>query len=294
MELLKKLQTVSEFAQKSGIRMPYDKALSIAELVKKTLVEVGVKPDSIEYGGSLRRKATTVGDVDVAIFDETVGEDTWRAVIDKLEKEGHEIGREYVDIKGKQRQLPLGPEQASFLLDGENVDLKKHSPENRGAMMIHMTGDVNFNVGMRAWLKQFGWGFSQAGLKNDKGEIVAVKDEKDIFAKLGIPYIEPKDRIGFTPPKNPPPGAKKQPYQGSVYKAPEADMTSGIPAAIYAKVPEDVKAKLKTFKLPDKDDQGNAVPRDMTFNPEVRHLYYKRRGTYRLPDEFKLDRYSKL
>lgn len=294
--MIRKLkEPITEMGYKSGVRMTAKVAKALADEVKAILVDEGVNSSIIEYGGSMRRQELTVGDVDIIVFDDTITVELWEKVVTAMKAKGHKIAQEYTDPNGKVRDMQMGSSQASFLVEVEglmqNVDLKKYSPEKRGSMMIHATGSKDFNIGMRAWLKSFGWGFSQNGLTNEKGEILSAKDEHEIFDRLGMSYIEPKDRVSFPTPKRLPQGA---PPPGSRREQSVAPSATPVPVDVMARVPADVKQKLLSFKLPEIDEQGNPIPSDFMWNPTARHLYYKRRGAYRLPKEFKLDQYQGL
>lgn len=290
---------MKEMAFKSTVRMPYDKAKERADTVKSAIVSLGFAPEEVEYGGSLRRKASTVGDVDIVVFNLKVDTQTFKDVMDILQKQGRKIETQYTDPHGKLRDMPLGDTQTSFLMDGDNVDIKRHDPKLKGAMMVHLTGSADFNIGMRAWLKSFGWGFSQAGLRNEKGEIIASGDEREIFHALGMEYINPEDRKVFPTPKKLPPGAKPQkfsqaaenPRQEKYPKGEEVSADEGMPSEVWGHIPPNVKSKLKDFKLPAKDDEGRPIPRDFLWNKAARHQYFRMRGKFRIPDELKLDRY---
>lgn len=99
---------------KSGERMPYSKAKSLADTVKNALMRTGVPDSAIEYGGSLRRQSTTVGDVDILIFSKGSGEESFRGLIEKLKEEGFKITTEYEDPNGMTRRMPLGAGKVSF------------------------------------------------------------------------------------------------------------------------------------------------------------------------------------
>jgi len=260
--------------------MPYGTANELADNVRTHLESLGVDSNDIEYGGSLRRKAETVGDVDVAVFDLGTSTETWLKLIEMLRNAGHNVETEYSDPTGKVRKMPMGDRQTSFLVDGNNVDIKQYDPNNRGAMMIHITGSKDFNVGMRAWLKKYGWSFSQAGLKNEKGEVIAAENEEDIFKKMGMEFIPPEERTNWTPPQQSPPGVQvpQQPEQGGKYFRPN------VPQDVMDRLPDQVKQQLRTMQLPTKDENGVWVPRDFLTNKQSRHKYYRSRGVLKIPD----------
>jgi len=76
------------------------------------------------------------------------------------------------------------------------IDFYFVTDENRGALLMHLTGSATFNVFMRVRAQKMGMKLSEEGLfRNDKK--IAYKTEEDIFTALDMPYIPPKLRTGW-------------------------------------------------------------------------------------------------
>lgn len=87
----------------------------------------------------------------------------------------------------------------SFLYKGVQVEMLESTPVAWGAMILYATGPGTLNVDMRRKAKELGYKLNQYGLwqfdiKLNQDICVASLDEKDIFAKLGMPWLEPEDR----------------------------------------------------------------------------------------------------
>ena len=148
--------------------------------------------------GSYRRGAESSGDIDVLLmlpytlskkeqgqlFLETI----------RLLKESDYI----VDT------LAQGPKK--FLgyvrLEGEKVrrlDLLMTPEEEFAYAILYFTGSQNFNVAFRSYALEKGYTLNEHTLKPVKEGVPAVpsmKTEEDIFAFLGLEYVEPEQRIG--------------------------------------------------------------------------------------------------
>lgn len=172
-----------------------------------------------------------------------------------------------------------------------NVDVSIYDPAFRGAALIHTTGSKEFNVGMRAWLKSFGWSFSQAGLKNEKGELLAAENEEEVFKKMGMPFVDPKNRDQFRPPAKKPVVAQQTPREQAPQPEEQGYWRTKVPPPLFNKLPPEIQKKVAAFKLPTKDQEGIPISPNFLYSKAARNQYYKRRGKFRIPDELKLERY---
>lgn len=172
-----------------------------------------------------------------------------------------------------------------------NVDVSIYDPAFRGAALIHTTGSKEFNVGMRAWLKSFGWSFSQAGLKNEKGELLAAENEEEVFKKMGMPFVDPKNRDQFRPPAKKPVVAQQPQREQAPQPEEQGYWRTNVPPPMFNKLPLEIQKKVAAFKLPTKDQEGIPISPNFLYSKAARNQYYKRRGKFRIPDELKLERY---
>ena len=104
--------------------------------------------------GSLRRRASTIGDIDVAVSTKKSAD-----VIDHFSK-----------YPKKSRVLERGERTASIILpQGVQVDLMVEDPEGYGALLQHFTGSKHHNIALRNLALKKGWSLSDYGAKKAKG-----------------------------------------------------------------------------------------------------------------------------
>jgi DNA polymerase (family 10) len=169
------LQAVERASRDTG-RVLIDVALDAAELVLGRLRGVrGVV--RAEYAGSLRRMAETVGDVDLL-----VASDEPTPVMDAF------VGAEDVG-----QVLAHGDAKSSVLTRaGLQVDLRVVPLDAWGAAMIYFTGSKSHNVRIREMAVRKGLKLNEYGLSRvDDDELIAADTEEAVYARLGLPYIEP-------------------------------------------------------------------------------------------------------
>lgn len=173
------LRSVEEYKQKPPARM----LLSTAEEHANKIIEwmAGGKDIArIDMLGSLRRKAPTIGDIDLA------------AATDRPKEA---IGR-FVAYPGKARVINSGEKSASLMLPGNvRADLKVEAPKTYGALLQHFTGSKHHNVALREYSLKKGMSLSEHGIKI-KGKLISVDDEKKFYNKLGMDWIAPELREG--------------------------------------------------------------------------------------------------
>lgn len=159
--------------------------LSQAESIANDLITYLKKgfPDVEFYPlGSLRRRATTVGDIDIAA---------------KSEKE-KEILSYFVDYPNNIQTLALGPKKASIRLKGEiRSDLMVQPVKSFGSLLQHFTGSRQHNILLRRYAQEMGYSLSEYGIKDLRtGKTYTFDNEKDFYNFLKLCYIPPQDRVG--------------------------------------------------------------------------------------------------
>ena len=141
----------------------------------------------IETLGSLRRKAPTVGDVDLA-----VATDDPKAVIDHFLKYG-----QWREV------LAAGENTARVVhISGYQVDLKTEPKASFGSMLQHFTGSKEHNVALREYALRKGMSLSEHGVKALKGSALSRQGrafiefgrEEDFYHSLGMQWIPPELR----------------------------------------------------------------------------------------------------
>ena len=139
--------------------------------------------ERIEIAGSLRRKKADIGDIEIVAIPKPYStgllESGFATVVNKWEKVKGELPCKYT-----QRILP----------EGIKLDLFIAEEGNWGSILATRTGsaDYSYKVLANGWVRQ---GFkSDGGYLFRDGEKYEVKEEKDLFRLIGIPYVEPEYR----------------------------------------------------------------------------------------------------
>ena len=131
----------------------------------------------IAYAGSLRRMCETIGDVDILVAS----------------RHAAPIMDGFVTHPAVTRVLAHGDTKSSVLVEhGLQVDLRVIPAQVWGAAMIYFTGSKAHNVRIREMAVRVGLKLNEYGLFDAKtGELLAAKTEEAVYAKLGLPFIEP-------------------------------------------------------------------------------------------------------
>ena len=134
----------------------------------------------LSIAGSLRRMKETIGDIDIL-----ASSDNPDKVMDYFV--------EYSDV---QRVLLKGSTKTSVVLkDDLQVDLRVVKEESFGSALQYFTGSKEHNVKMRGIAIKQGFKLNEYGLfDKENNEYIVGKDEKEIYNKLGLMYIEPELR----------------------------------------------------------------------------------------------------
>ena len=162
------------------IKYPYVEAYKIALEVLEQL-----KPycERIEIAGSLRRKKSEVGDIEIVAIPKpySVGllEDGIASVVNKWQKVKGELPCKYT-----QRVLP----------EGIKLDLFFAEEGNWGSILAIRTGSADYShyVLANGWVRN---GFnSSGGYLYRNGEKYELREEAELFRLIGMSYVEPEDR----------------------------------------------------------------------------------------------------
>ena len=148
----------------------------------------------VEACGSLRRRMETVGDLDFLVAT----------------TEPAPVVEWFVSQPGVKEVTARGETKASVRLDsGLQADLRLVPPEQFVFTLHHLTGSKDHNVQLRHRAQQRGLSMSEWGLVPAEGEGTAkekaeqlghktdIKNEEQLFKKLGLAYIPPELREGL-------------------------------------------------------------------------------------------------
>ncbi|MBU1000493.1 DNA polymerase/3'-5' exonuclease PolX [Patescibacteria group bacterium] len=129
--------------------------------------------------GSLRRMASTVGDLDFSVSSEK-------------EKEVVEY---FCKMPGVARVVDRGESKASVVLNsGLRLDLLVGKPDSYGALLQHFTGSKSHNIHLRGLAKDKGYSLSEYGLKKTNGGLIKTVTEEELYKKLGLQTPLPEIR----------------------------------------------------------------------------------------------------
>lgn len=181
-------EAIGEWSRRED-RMLLPEAAKLAEKVMTYLRDVsGI--EKIETLGSLRRRASTVGDVDLAVA--TTKPDL--------------IIKRFAEFREWREILASGPSTARAIhRSGRQVDIKTERPERFGSLLQHFTGSKEHNVHLREIALKKGLSLSEHGikiLKSGKGRTLHTqgptlrpfKTEEDFYKSLGMQWIPPELR----------------------------------------------------------------------------------------------------
>jgi DNA polymerase (family 10) len=175
------MRGIRDFENKPDARMILPRAQEISDELISYLKENKnvLEADPL---GSLRRKASTIGDIDISVAT----------------KNGKEIINYFCKYPKKRRIIERGDKSASILLPGEiRVDLKVSDPSKYGSLLQHFTGSKHHNIALREYALKKGLSLSEYGIKkiNSKAKrLNKFTSEEKFYNYLGLSYIEPELR----------------------------------------------------------------------------------------------------
>lgn len=143
--------------------------------------------EKVTVAGSVRRRKETIGDVDFLVISKKPA-----AIMDA-----------FVGMPDAASVIAHGPTKSSIKLkSGVNVDVRVVRAESYGAALNYFTGSKDHNIALRQIcikkglkLNEYGL-FRVSGIANRVSEekMIAGKTEEEIYAKLGMDYMEPEIR----------------------------------------------------------------------------------------------------
>jgi DNA polymerase (family 10) len=163
--------------QRREYRMLLPTALQLAEeMVSYMEKEKAVL--RIDPLGSLRRRAPTIGDLDLAVATTNPAK-----VIDHFKK-----------FPLAKKVLAAGENTARIIhRSGRQIDIKTQEPSRYGSMLQHFTGSKKHNIHLREIAMEKGLSLSEHGIKK-KGKLRKYADEKQFYKALGMDWIPPELR----------------------------------------------------------------------------------------------------
>ncbi len=174
-----------EFLEKSSGRIRLDQAVEAAGMVIDLMQSLpGV--DRIAPAGSLRRRAETIGDVDILVVASEGKKGS--------ETSPRQIIQSFTEAPFVERVLASGDTKGSAIVQTETtpvqVDVRVVPAESFGAAMQYFTGSKQHNVRLREIAIKKKLKLNEYGLfKGDKQ--IAGPTEDEIYEKLGLAPVAP-------------------------------------------------------------------------------------------------------
>ncbi|MHA1557036.1 MAG: DNA polymerase/3'-5' exonuclease PolX [Candidatus Heimdallarchaeota archaeon] len=159
-------------------RRPLFKIIPIALNLKKFLEGIDLI-QSVEIGGSIRRRKSTIRDIDLHAIGK---EEDFEQIMD--------IFSQMDDVEDIVVKGPL--KTTVKLTSGINVDLRVLEEQSNGSGLIHSTGSRNHTVKLRTITDRNNMLLNEYGLFDEKGEkLIASKTETEVYKAMGMSYIPP-------------------------------------------------------------------------------------------------------
>jgi DNA polymerase (family 10) len=160
-------------------RMRLDTALDVGDALVAALA-AHPAADRVALAGSARRMAETVKDLDIIATASDPGALTRAAADLELIEAASTPGENAVRLRTH---------------TGLNVDLRIVEPDQFGNLLQHLTGSRDHNVALRDHAVRRGLHVSEYGVLDDStGETHRCSSEAEVYALLGLDYIEPELR----------------------------------------------------------------------------------------------------
>ena len=180
------LQGIAFLQQHAG-RFLYPVAEEEAARIQTVLAVI---PEIVrmQVAGSLRRRRETIGDIDM--------------VVSVSDSAGDEIRRKIMDVFTSQPSVEAitgkGETKSSVVMrSGINMDLRVVNDSQFPYTLHHFTGSKEHHIPLRRRALSMGMTINDYGLFRGKEphlELIPCKNEADIYAALGMDYIEPEMR----------------------------------------------------------------------------------------------------
>jgi DNA polymerase (family 10) len=168
------IEKLEKFRQKgkTGRKFTREQALKLTQKLFDLTDEVGIKYAIV---GSLRRKAARIKDVDVIVVDRDF--ESFKKIVTKI----------------SDNILRQGKQEIDFNYNGIDINVRAANGESWGSFLLYFSGSQGFLIYLRQVAKSKGYKLNRYGLfKGTKW--IAGRTERDIFQKLGLPYVPPEER----------------------------------------------------------------------------------------------------
>lgn len=140
--------------------------------------------DRIEVVGNIRRRKQDINSIDILLAPKGA---TLFGLMAKIVEMGSGDGMKVSNSKTILLKDELGEIEARIWFT---------TPDKWPIMLLIKTGGTHSNQRIAKLCEQKKWQFSvqEGAIYNENGQKLLIKEEKDIYTQLGIPYIEPSWR----------------------------------------------------------------------------------------------------
>jgi DNA polymerase (family 10) len=168
-----------DLLEKTGNRLLLNEAVPAAEKVIDYL-QAHPEVSRIDAAGSLRRRQETVGDIDILCATD----------------EPSNVADIFCAYPEVEHVVSKGERKCSVRLhSGLQVDIRLIKPDQYGAALQYFTGSRAHNIHLREIAKKKGLKLSEYGVFDiETGRSVAGETEADVYAALGLAWMEPNLR----------------------------------------------------------------------------------------------------
>ena len=175
------LRSIEEYKEKKGKATKM--TLPMANEIAKNIIDYLKTNEFVQNAeclGSLRRKKSLVGDIDLAVSS----------------NKPIEVIKHFTNYPRKDRIIEKGEATSSLLTSsGNQVDLMVLQPKMFGSLLQHFTGSKNHNIALREFALKKGLSLSERGIKNLRtNKLQTYDNEKDFYNALGLKWIPPELR----------------------------------------------------------------------------------------------------
>jgi DNA polymerase/3'-5' exonuclease PolX len=163
------------------------KAEEIAESIRASLAP---HCGRCEIAGSIRRKKSDVGDIEIVAIPKTIPGDLFGGNIAR-DPAFVDVVHQWPGLKGS----PYGKYTQRWIKGEIKLDLFMAVPDNWGLIYAIRTGSALYShhVLAEAWVKA-GYHGNGGMLRLQDGTAVPVREERDLFDMIGVPWMEPEKR----------------------------------------------------------------------------------------------------
>jgi DNA polymerase (family X) len=173
-------ETPEGLAARTAARMLLPQALELGEALASALERQGGKDTRVQLAGSVRRQAESVKDLDL------IATTTRPAALAKAL-----AGLDQIESVGSAGTAGVRARTHS----GVAVDLRIAKPAQLGNLLQHFTGSGEHNAALREAAVRRGLHVSEYGILDDAtGKTHTCANEEEVYALLGLAYIEPELR----------------------------------------------------------------------------------------------------